>query len=154
MSPAPSSQQGPNSSPRQSSIVKLNLNPSKLSEIQSVPPNPSPVTGGATSDGEATGGEMSDGGKRSKIKLRLVGTPTGSRAGSPGIRKAGPVGSRASSPSAQVQGNCNLFETYLNSSANCFGSRISHRKIAVARHRTYPASRNHCRAAQRRYLDQ
>lgn len=103
MSPAPTSQPGSNSSPRKSSIIKLNLNPSKLSEIQSVPPNPSPITGGATSDGEATGGEMSDGGKRSKIKLRLGGSPTGSRAGSPGIGRAGSGGSRADSPSAQVQ---------------------------------------------------
>ena len=104
MSPAPISQPGSNSSPRKSSIIKLNLNPSKLSEIQSVPPNPSPITGGATSDGEATGGEMSDGGKRSKIKLRLGGSPTGSRAGSPGIGRAGSGGSRADSPSSQVQG--------------------------------------------------
>jgi len=103
MSPAPTSQAALNSSPRKSSIIKLNLNPSKLSEIQSVPPNPSPVIGGATSDGEATGGEMSDSGKRSKIKLRLGGSPTGSRAGSPGIGRAGSGGSRAGSPSSQAQ---------------------------------------------------
>jgi transcription initiation factor TFIIF subunit alpha len=112
MSPAPTSQAALNSSPRKSSIIKLNLNPSKLSEIQSVPPNPSPVIGGATSDGEATGGEMSDSGKRSKIKLRLGGSPTGSRAGSPGVGRAGSGRSRAGSPSSQVQGNCILFAKY------------------------------------------
>lgn len=45
--------------------------------------------GGSTSDGEATGGEMSDGGiKRTRVKLGATGsssrgTPVGSRAGSP-----------------------------------------------------------------------
>lgn len=43
---------------------------------------------GATSDGEATGGEMSDGGRSKKPKVKKVGThsqgtPSGSRAGSP-----------------------------------------------------------------------
>lgn len=43
---------------------------------------------GSTSDGEATGGEMSDGARQKKKKLKLLGTgprgtPTGSRAGSP-----------------------------------------------------------------------
>jgi len=103
MSPAPASQSVTGSSPRKSSIIKLNLNPSKLSEIQSVPPNPSPITGGATSDGEATGGEMSDGGKRRRIKLRLGGSPTGSRSGSPTTGRAASGGSRAGSPSVQTQ---------------------------------------------------
>jgi transcription initiation factor TFIIF subunit alpha len=104
MSPAPASQSVTGASPRKSSIIKLNLNPSKLSEIQSVPPNPSPITGGATSDGEATGGEMSDGGKRRRIKLRLGGSPTGSRSGSPTTGRAASGGSRAGSPSVQTQG--------------------------------------------------
>jgi hypothetical protein len=57
------------------------------------------------SDGEATGGEMSDGGKKKKIKLR-VSSPSGSRAGSPAPGRAGPIGtggSRAGSPAAQGQ---------------------------------------------------
>jgi len=107
ISPAPStSQPVPGQSPRKSSIIKLNVNPSKLSEIHSAPPNPSPVQAGSSmSDGEATGGEMSDGGKKNKkIKLRITdGSPTGSRAGSPAPGKAGSPGaggSRAGSPQA------------------------------------------------------
>lgn len=98
MSPAPSGQA------RKSSVIKLNVNPSKLSEIQNAPPNPSPVYGGSMSDGEATGGEMSDGGKKKKIKLR-IGSPSGSRAGSPAPGRAASagVGSRAGSPAAQGQ---------------------------------------------------
>jgi transcription initiation factor TFIIF subunit alpha len=104
MSPAPSASQPlPNQSSRKSSIVKLNVNPSKLSDIQSAPPNPSPVYN-AMSDGEATGGEGSDGGARKakKIKLTIKGqSPMGSRAGSPAPGKAGSVGgSRAGSPAA------------------------------------------------------
>lgn len=100
MSPVPSSQPTSGTSPRKSSIIKLNLNPSKLSEIQSAPPNPSPM-----SDGEATGGEMSDGagGVRKKgLKLRLGNkspTPSASRAGSPVAN-----GSRAGSPAAPGAG--------------------------------------------------
>jgi len=56
------------------------------------------------SDGEATGGEGSDGGARKakKIKLTIKGqSPMGSRAGSPAPGKAGSVGgSRAGSPAA------------------------------------------------------
>lgn len=56
------------------------------------------------SDGEATGGEGSDGGRKVK-KLKLTvnkgQSPTGSRAGSPAPGKAGSVGgSRAGSPAA------------------------------------------------------
>jgi transcription initiation factor TFIIF subunit alpha len=145
MSPAPTSQPGPNSSPRKSSIIKLNLNPSKLSEIQSIPPNPSPVTGGATSDGEATGGEMSDGGKRSKVKLLVGGSPTGSRAGSPGIGRAGSRGSRGGSPSAQIQGNSHLYFTY-STNSRPFSSCVPKRESTVARRRTHPASRDCGRA--------
>ncbi|TVY58634.1 Transcription initiation factor IIF subunit alpha [Lachnellula cervina] len=104
MSPAPSGSQPASSQARKSSVVKLNVNPSKLSEIQKAAPNPSPVHGGSMSDGEATGGEMSDGGKKKKIKLR-VGSPSGSRAGTPapGRAGAGAGGSRAGSPAAQGQ---------------------------------------------------
>jgi transcription initiation factor TFIIF subunit alpha len=55
------------------------------------------------SDGEATGGEMSDVSRSKKIKLR-IGTPSGSRAGSPVPGRAGSIGaggSRAGSPAAQ-----------------------------------------------------
>lgn len=78
-------------------MVTLNVNPSKLSEIQSAVPNPS----GAMSDGEATGGEMSDGGRKAKkIKLRLGGqSPSASRAGSPATG-----GSRAGSPAPPQAG--------------------------------------------------
>jgi len=60
------------------------------------------------SDGEATGGEMSDGGKKKKIKLRLGGgaSPTSSRGGSPAPGRAGSIGtegSRAGSPAIQSQ---------------------------------------------------
>jgi len=105
MSPAPSGSQPAGSQVRKSSVIKLNVNPSKLSEIQNAPPNPSPVYGGSMSDGEATGGEMSDGGKKKKIKLR-IGSPSGSRAGSPAPGRAGSIGvggSRAGSPAAQGQ---------------------------------------------------
>jgi transcription initiation factor TFIIF subunit alpha len=146
MSPAPTSQPGSNSSPRKSSIIKLNLNPSKLSEIQSVPPNPSPVTGGATSDGEATGGEMSDGGKRSKVKLLVGGSPTGSRAGSPGVGRAGSGGSRTDSPSAQIQGNLHLYFMELWYTYSLSSSCTPKRENSVARRWTHPASRNCGRA--------
>lgn len=98
MSPAPSaSQPTPGTNARKSSIIKLNLNPSKLSEIQSAPPNPSAVM----SDGEGTAGEISDSAgdhKRKTIKIRLGNgpsrSPSVSRAGSPAY------GSRAGSPAA------------------------------------------------------
>ncbi|KAL3420112.1 transcription initiation factor IIF subunit alpha [Phlyctema vagabunda] len=94
MSPAPGSQSG--QTPRKSSTVKLNVN-SKLSESKS-------SASGAMSDGEATGGEMSDGagGKNRKIKLKIGGaSPMGSRVGSPAPGRAGSAGaggSRAGSP--------------------------------------------------------
>lgn len=107
ISPAPSG----SGSPRKSSIVKLSVNSSKLSDIQSAPPNPSPT--GAMSDGEATGGEMSDGSRKPKIKLRIGGaSPTGSRAGSPAPgRSAG--GSRAGSPASQPP---SMIISHINSS--------------------------------------
>lgn len=96
-SPGPSSQP---SMQRKSSIVKLNVNPSRLSELNSGAANP-------TSDGEATAGEMSDGTRKKKIKLRLGGSPTGSRAGSPAPGRGGSMsGSRAGSP--RLQGMLNL----------------------------------------------
>ncbi|KAH8601595.1 hypothetical protein B0O99DRAFT_606985 [Bisporella sp. PMI_857] len=72
-------------------------------EITSTILNPNPPHGGSMSDGEATGGEMSDGGKRAKkIKIRLGGaSTTSSRAGSPAPGRAGSIGaegSRAGSP--------------------------------------------------------
>ncbi len=101
ISPAPSgSQPAGSQTPRNSSVVKLNVNPGKLSDIQGTPPNPSPT--GAMSDGEATGGE--EGGQKRKIKLRVGGgSPGGSRAGSPAPGRSGSVGaggSRAGSPAA------------------------------------------------------
>jgi transcription initiation factor TFIIF subunit alpha len=98
MSPTPSaSQPAQGTKARKSSIIRLNLNPSKLSEIQSTPPNPSAIM----SDGEGTAGEMSDSAgdrKRKSIKLRLGSGPShsasASRAGSPAY------GSRAGSPAA------------------------------------------------------
>ncbi|TLD26722.1 hypothetical protein PspLS_05079 [Pyricularia sp. CBS 133598] len=66
--------------------------------------------GGATSDGEATGGEMSDGGiKKNRLKLGATGsssrgTPVGSRAGSPipgsGSKPGSPI--KADSPKPGV----------------------------------------------------
>lgn len=93
MSPASSSQPHPGQPQRKSSIVKMTgLNPSELSRISSTAPNPQ----GATSDGEATGGEMSDGGKKKKITLRIGGSPTVSRGASPAPGRSGD--SRAGSP--------------------------------------------------------
>lgn len=89
MSPAP--QSAPGQSPRKSSIVKLNVNPNKLSDIQSAPPNPSP-TQGPNSDGE-----MSDGGRKKKTMLRF-GSPNGSRATSPVPGRADSVGAGGSRP--------------------------------------------------------
>lgn len=65
------------------------------------------------SDGEATGGEMSDGGKKKKIKLRLGGASSAnSRAGSPA------PGNRASSP-GQASGKIRRlsFRMFLNLSS-------------------------------------
>jgi transcription initiation factor TFIIF subunit alpha len=103
MSPAPSSQPLPDAGSRKRSIVKLTVASSKLSEISSALPNPSPVQGNAMSDGEATAGEMSDVSRPKKIKIKF-GTPSGSRAGSPAPGRAGSIGaggSRAGSPTAQ-----------------------------------------------------
>lgn len=83
----------PGQTPRKSSIIKLAINPNRLTEINSHAPNPN----AAMSDGEATGGEMSEGGKKKKIKLRMQGSPNASRAGSPAPGKGG---SRAGSPQA------------------------------------------------------
>lgn len=102
LSPAPSSQPGQNS--RKSSVIKLNVSGNKVSDIQNNPPDPSPTS--HMSDGEATGGEMSDGGTKKKIKLKFGGgSPTGSRSGSPAPGRAGSVaagGSRAGSPAIQT----------------------------------------------------
>jgi len=113
-SPAPpASQQTPGQSPRKSSLVQFKgLNSAKLSEIQSHPPNPSPVLGNM-SDGEATAGEMSDGASKQKIRLRLGGakSATGSRSGTPAPGRAGSPGtggSRAGSPAVQGQGKHNI----------------------------------------------
>ncbi|KAI9641028.1 transcription factor IIF subunit tfg1 [Ciborinia camelliae] len=95
MSPTPSSQPLLGQTQTKSSIVKMSVNPSDLSRISSTPPNPQ----GATSDGEATGGEMSDGAvaKKKKITLRIGGSPTASRPGSPAN------GSRAGSPAQAAE---------------------------------------------------
>jgi len=77
--------------PLRSSTVKNSVNSNRLTEINSHSQNPS----SAMSDGEATGGEMTDGGKRKKLKLRLQNSPGNSRAGSPAARG---TGSRAASP--------------------------------------------------------
>ncbi|KAA8576199.1 hypothetical protein EYC84_006353 [Monilinia fructicola] len=88
----------PGQTQRKSSIVKMSVNPSELSRISSSPPNPQ----GHTSDGEATGGEMSDGagGKKKKITLRIGGSPTTSRPGSPAPGKSV---SRAGSPAQTAE---------------------------------------------------
>lgn len=116
MSPAPSQSAGGQSPQRKNSVViKLSVDPNKVSEIQSALPNPSPVRGGAASDGEATGGEMSDGGKQKKKKLMISfnkGSPTGSRAGSPApAGSAGAGGSRSGTPAA-VSGTIHSCTSY------------------------------------------
>ena len=90
---SPSSQPIPGQTPHKSSIIKLAINPNRLTEINSRTPNPNV----AMSDGEATGGEMSEGGKKKRLKLRLQGSPNTSRVGSPA---PGRGGSRAASPQA------------------------------------------------------
>jgi transcription initiation factor TFIIF subunit alpha len=101
MSPTPSSSQPV---PRKlSSVLKLTAAPSKLAGIPSGPPNTRPAHGNAMSDGEATGGEMSDTSRPKPTKLRFA-TPSGSRAGSPApgrISSIGAGGGRAGSPAAQ-----------------------------------------------------
>ncbi|ESZ97938.1 hypothetical protein SBOR_1661 [Sclerotinia borealis F-4128] len=99
MSPTPSSQPPPGQAQRKSSIVKISVNPSELSRISSMPPNPQ----GATSDGEATGGEMSDGagGKKKKITIRMGGSPTASQPGSPAPGRSN--GSRGGSPAQAAE---------------------------------------------------
>lgn len=76
-----------------------------MADISSSAPNPSSTGNGAMSDGEATGGEMSDGagGKKRKLKIRLNSgaSPNGSRVGSPAPGRQGSIGaggSRATSP--------------------------------------------------------
>ncbi|KAI9845382.1 MAG: hypothetical protein M1838_001737 [Thelocarpon superellum] len=111
--------------PRKSSVIRLSVDSSKLSEISAAAPKPNlrrPAVGGAGSgsDGEATGGEMSEGGRHKKIKLRLnskgsplSGSPPGSRAGSPnpvGGRQGSNAGagSRAGSPTGGSPPPANL----------------------------------------------
>ncbi|KAI9893767.1 MAG: hypothetical protein M1814_005983 [Vezdaea aestivalis] len=108
-SSAPEAGRAGNSGMRKSSIVKLPMDAHKLNEISSHPPRPdlrrSKTGPGSSSDGEATGGDRSDGGHRKKkMKLRIGGSPTngsptGSRAVSPQPPNASFTGrSRAASP--------------------------------------------------------
>jgi transcription initiation factor TFIIF subunit alpha len=97
MSPVPSTQPLPGQSQRNPSDVKMNS--SDPSRIGSNSPNPQ----GATSDGEATGGEMSDGAggkKKKKMILRIGGSPNTSRPASPAPGRAGSAGadSRSGTP--------------------------------------------------------
>ncbi|KAJ5040510.1 uncharacterized protein L3040_006165 [Drepanopeziza brunnea f. sp. 'multigermtubi'] len=102
MSPAPQ-QAGPGQISRKGSLVNIKVNQGKLSDIVSAPPNPSPVRGSAAGDGEATGGEGSDGGKApQKIKIHIA-SRAGSRAGSPAAASGESPSSRAQSPSARAQ---------------------------------------------------
>jgi hypothetical protein len=81
----------------------------RTSDVQGSTTNPS--SAGVMSDGEATGGEMSDAGAKKKIKLKFGGgSPTGSRAGSPAPGRAGVSGSRAGSPAVQGSGKSSTFE--------------------------------------------
>lgn len=109
-SPAPVSQPAPGQASRKSSIIKLQVGSSKLSEIDSLPPRPGSPVGASMSDTEATGGEMSDNAirkKKLKLNVNRTGTPSGSRAGSPipaiQGRASSAGGSRATSPHAQPQ---------------------------------------------------
>lgn len=84
MSSAPSQQPGTAQTSRKDSVLNSKSNRS-----------PAQAQGGAASDGEATGGEGSDGGKKAqKMKLSL-GSHAGSRAGSPataGVSRSGSPG--------------------------------------------------------------
>lgn len=104
---------------RKSSIVKMSVSPNELSRISSSAPNPQT----ATSDGEATGGEMSDGaGSKKKITLRMGGSPTTSRPGSPIPGKSS--GSRAGSPSQGAGKNVFLCSTS--------GDFLHHRHLLIS----------------------
>ncbi|KAI9848604.1 MAG: hypothetical protein M1837_007273 [Sclerophora amabilis] len=86
-----SSSSRPKTTQRKSSIVKLPIEPSRLTEISSAPPRPEKAhkrQRGMSSDGDEVGGDTSEGGKKKKIKIRFSGSPSGgspqsSRAGSP-----------------------------------------------------------------------
>lgn len=81
------------SSGNESSRKKVKISKTTSSVVPSRSATPLPGrpkgVGGATSDGEATAGEASDGGLKLKKKIKLksgtgaTGTPSGSRAGSP-----------------------------------------------------------------------
>ena len=109
---------------RKSSVVRLSVEPARLTEISGTGSRASKggvgkkssskgrMGAGSGSEGEATGGEGGEAGRRPKIKLRLNGSPTGgspvgSRAGSPNPGQTGGVassGSRAGSPTATAAG--------------------------------------------------
>jgi transcription initiation factor TFIIF subunit alpha len=96
--------------PRKSSVIKLNVDPSKLQSSSQPLPKKRTYGAGSGSDGEAgtagSGQEMSDGGTTVKKRLKLnlpgqkspKGTPVGSRAGSPKPTQK-PSGNSFSSPS-------------------------------------------------------
>ncbi|KZF21191.1 Rap30/74 interaction domain-containing protein [Xylona heveae TC161] len=101
MSPAPS-EPGRPLQQRKSTGIKLIFKAPKLTNVSSTAPR-QPTRAGSGSEAEATAGETSDAGKKTKIKLRLGGspvggTPQGSRAASPEAGQAGAIGSRSGSP--------------------------------------------------------
>ncbi|KAI9760144.1 MAG: Pre-mRNA-splicing factor cwc26 [Chaenotheca gracillima] len=90
-----SSQQGPS---RKSSIVKLPIEPARLTEISSAAPRPDKNHKRARremsgSDGDDVAGSGSGGETKKKIKLKFSGSPRG----------GSPQGSRAGSPSSSSQ---------------------------------------------------
>ena len=125
--PLPESRSGspPPSSAPEGRVSKFSVDAAKLSEIAGGKRIKIRYGGGSGSEGEATGGEMSDDGQRpKKLKLRINapsngGSPTGSRAGSPNLSTGRPgappgSGSRAGSPTSGSPpgGECTRLQRY------------------------------------------
>jgi len=96
-------------------VKKQATGPSSLKGSRSTTPMPGQQrvvvkggAGGAASDGEATAGEMSDGARARKQKIKIVGsgargTPVGSRAGSPTPTQGLAGKSEAAEPVMNIQ---------------------------------------------------
>ncbi|KAI9826125.1 MAG: hypothetical protein M1832_000574 [Thelocarpon impressellum] len=147
-SPPPSSAPDGRPHQRKSSVIKLSVEPSKLNDISSAAPRPEKrskgrMGAGSGSEGEAPGGE--EGKQRTKIKLRLNGSPpggspTGSRAGSPNPPPTahGGSGSRAGSPIGVGSPPPNMTpvtEAEVMAAIGADGKSIQELLVALGKHR-------------------
>ena len=106
------------------------------------------------SDGEATGAEMSDGGQKKKIKLRIGGrSPRGSRAGTPAPGRAGSPGggSRAGSPAVQPQSKRARILGRISFTTNTNTRRFSTSITTTHRHRASSTCRHYWGAPKHRH---